>query len=181
MNLISTIREDMAANSHAKSKFVFAYFRLAHASLYAPRLIRLACAPLRVSYRIIVDWLLGIDIPSKTIIGRRPVLYHGHALVINEGAVIGDDCILRHCVTIGNKLTPGGESMAPSIGNGVEFGAGSVVIGAITIGDGATIGALSVVTRSVPAWTTVAGNPARPLSRAGMGMATDNTQEQSAR
>jgi len=164
MKTIDLIREDIAVNSHAKSKFVLAFYRLAHASLHANFLVRALFIPFRISYRIVVDWLLGIDIPCKTRLGRRIVLYHGHALVINEAAVIGDDCILRHCVTIGNKLTVAGESAAPRVGNGVEFGVGAVVIGAIEIGDGARIGALSVVTRSVAAGITVVGNPARPLA-----------------
>ncbi len=178
MRLMRLIREDLAANPHAKSKFVLTYYRLAHASLHSHRAIQVAGIPLRVSYRLVVDWLMGIDIPSKTRIGRRPILYHGHSLVINEGAIIGDDCILRHSVTIGNKITESGESKAPHVGNGVEFGAGAVVIGAIEIGDFVTIGALSVVTRSVPPNTTVAGNPARPLEKSTFGSLTAGSNQQ---
>ncbi len=164
MHLLKIIKEDINANSHAKSKFVLTFYRISHASLNSNKVARALLTPIRISYRIVVDWLLGVDIPCKTVIGRRLVIYHGHALVINEAAVIGDDCILRHCVTIGNKLTPDGESGAPQIGNGVEFGAGAMVIGPLKIGDGARIGALSVVTRSVPAGFTVVGNPARPVA-----------------
>ena len=164
MHLLKLIKEDISVNSHAKAKFVLAYYRISHASTQSNRVVRKLLAPVRISYRVVVDWLLGIDIPCKTVIGRRLIIYHGHALVINEAAVIGDDCILRHCVTIGNKLTADGESGAPQIGDGVEFGAGAMVIGPIKIGDGARIGALSVVTRSVAAGITVAGNPARPVA-----------------
>lgn len=164
MGLTDLVRGDFSVNSHAKSKFVLAFYRVAHASLHTNRFVRVACMPLRLGYRVLVDWIMGIDIPTKTRIGQRVVLYHGHALVINEGAIIGDDCILRHCVTIGNKMTASGDSDAPRVGNGVEFGAGAVVIGPITIGDGAKIGALSVVTRSVAAGVTVVGNPARALT-----------------
>jgi Serine acetyltransferase len=163
MKTIELIREDFSVNSHAKAKFVLAFYRIAHASLRGPRLLRTTLLPLRLIYRVVVDWILGIDIPCRTKLGRRIVIYHGHALVINEGAIIGDDCILRHCVTIGNKLTAEGETTAPHIGNRVEFGAGAVVIGPVHIGDGARIGALSVVTKSVPPGVTVIGNPARPL------------------
>lgn len=165
MNVFKIIMEDLAVNEHAKSKFILIYFRLAHASLNTHPIIRKLLMPLRVSYRVIVDWFMAVDIPCKTRIGRRPILYHSHALVINEGAIIGDDCILRHCVTIGNKMTGEGDSLAPRIGNGVEFGAGAVVIGDINIGNYVKIGALSVVTKSIEANTIVVGNPARPLRK----------------
>ena len=77
-----------------------------------------------------------------------------------KGRLLGDDCILRHCVIIGNKMTSEGDSLAPRIGNGVEFGAGAMVIG-----DYVKIGALSVVTKSIDANTIVVGNPARPLKK----------------
>lgn len=163
--LLRSIKEDFPVNSHAKSKFVIAFFRIAHASLHASPLVSKLSAPLRIAYRIIVDWVLGIDLPVKTKIGNRLVIYHGHALVVNEAAILGDDCILRHCVTIGNKLTSTGESLAPVIGDRVEFGAGCAVIGPIQIGDDVIIGALSVVTKSIDAGLTVVGNPARPLNR----------------
>lgn len=165
MKVFQIIREDLKVNSHAKSKFILIYFRLAHASLNTHPIIRKVSAPFRLLYRVVVDWFMAVDIPCKTQIGRRLQLYHSHALVINEGAIIGDDCILRHCVTIGNKMTANGDTLAPRIGNNVEFGAGAIVIGDIKIGDNVKIGALSVVTRSVDANTIVVGNPARPLEK----------------
>jgi len=164
MDLIRLIREESAANSHAKSKFVLAFFRIASASEHSSPLPRLLTTPVRLAYRVVVDWIMGIDLPTKVTLGRRTVLYHGHSLVINEAAIIGSDCILRHSVTIGNKLLPNGESAAPIVGDRVEFGAGAVVIGALTVGSDSKIGALSVVTRSVEAGTTVAGVPARAIN-----------------
>lgn len=164
MRLLKLIREDWSVNPHAKSKFVLAFFRLAYASGAArSSLVRKLTIPLRVVYRIVVDWFMGIDLPTKVKIGRRPVLYHSIALVINEGVVIGDDCILRHSVTIGNKLTSDGESAAPIIGNDVEFGAGAIILGGITIGDGAKIGAAAVVTKSVAPGAIMVGNPCREI------------------
>lgn len=166
-SMISLIIEDIKCNAHAKSKFVLLFYRIAFASgASSSPIMRRITMPVRVAYRIVVDWLMGIDIPTKVRIGRRPVLYHSTALVINEGVVIGDDCILRHSVTIGNKLTKDGESAAPLIGNRVEFGAGAIILGPITIGDDVKIGAGSVVTKSVAPMAIVVGNPGRDIRTA---------------
>lgn len=163
-SIFSLIAEDIKCNPHAKSKFVLAFYRIAFATgASSSPIVRRLTIPVRVFYRIIVDWFMGIDLPTKVQIGRRPIFYHSTALVINEGVVIGDDCILRHSVTIGNKLTKDGESAAPSIGNRVEFGAGAIVLGAINIGDDAKIGAGSVVTKSVSPMSIMVGNPARDI------------------
>lgn len=164
LSTIALIREDIKCNSHAKSKFVLAFYRIAFASgASSSRIIRAVTVPVRVIYRIITDWLMGIDIPTKVRLGRRCVLYHSTALVINEAVVIGDDCILRHSVTIGNKMTKNGESLPPIIGNRVEFGAGAIILGPVTIGDDAKIGAGSVVTKDVAPRSIMVGNPARAL------------------
>lgn len=164
ISVFSLIAEDMKCNTHAKSKFVLAFYRIAFAcGASSSRMVRLTTAPIRLLYRIVIDWVMGVDIPTKVIIGRRCVLYHSTALVINEAVVIGDDCVLRHSVTIGNKMTDVGESASPLIGNGVEIGAGAIILGPITIGDGAKIGAGSVVTRSVDSNVVVVGNPARVI------------------
>lgn len=108
---------------------------------------------------------MGIDIPVKTKIGRRTVIFHGFGIVINESAIVGDDCIIRHGVTIGNKLTSQGESGSPRIGNMVQLGAGAIILGDIAIGDGAIVGAGAVVTKSVGPGLVVVGNPSRVLER----------------
>lgn len=174
MKLIELIREDMAANSHAKSKFVLVFYRTAHASGQLPsRFLRALTAPWRAAYRIITDWIMGIDIPSGTQIGRRVVLYHSTGLVINAGSIIGDDCVLRHGVTIGNKLTPDGETGCPRLGDRVEIGAGAALLGELIIGDRARIGAGAIVVKDVPAGATVVGNPARILT-------SESSQEEAA-
>lgn len=165
-SLISLIKGDFKCNSHAKSKFVLAFYRIAFASgASQSTIIRRATIPVRVIYRIVTDWLMGIDIPTKVRIGCRCTLYHSTALVINEAVVIGDDCTLRHSVTIGNKITEDGESGSPSIGNRVEFGAGAIILGPITIGDDAKIGAGSLVTKDVGARAIMIGNPARDIRK----------------
>lgn len=165
-SLLSVIGEDWRCNPHFKSRFVLALFRLAHASYNDRRYFtRALTAPYRLLYRLIVDWVMGIDIPCQVTIGRRVVLYHCVGIVINDRVTIGDGCIIRHGVTIGNKLREDGESAPPSVGQRVEFGAGAIVIGDISIGDDAKVGAGAVVTRNVAQGAIVAGNPAREVAR----------------
>src|SRR5450631_3099222 len=112
----------------------------------------------------IARWLTGIEIHPAARLGRRLVIDHGMGVVIGETAEIGDDCYFYHEVTLGVARTMGGKRH-PSVGNGVIIGAGAKVLGPITVGDNARIGANSVVVDPVPADTTVVGIPARPVVR----------------
>lgn len=118
--------------------------------------------PILLLYRFLTEWFFLLELPAATKIGKRLVIDHGFALVINKHSVIGDDCRLRHCVTIGCKVNSDGtQGPSPIIGNRVDVGAGAIIIGEIAIGDDAVIGAGAVVTKSVPAGAVVVGNPAR--------------------
>lgn len=105
-------------------------------------------------------FLTGIEIHPGAEIGRRFFIDHGSGVVIGETAEIGDD------VTIYQGVVLGGVSMEkrkrhPTLGNEVVIGAGAILLGPITIGDGAKIGANSVVLSNVKPYTTVVGIPAR--------------------
>ena len=120
--------------------------------------------PFRVVYQILVEWILGIEIPWDTDIGHSLQLQHGHGLVINHRTTIGHNCVLRHTTTIGNKKNADGSySAAPTIGNYVDIGCHVVILGAVKIGDRAVIGAGSVVLKDVPPGGVMVGNPARLL------------------
>ena len=83
-------------------------------------------------------------------------------LVVNDGTRIGDGCFLRHSTTIGNKQLEGGAySASPVLGNRVDVGANSVIIGPVRVGDDAVIGAGAVIVKDVPPYAVVVGNPAR--------------------
>ncbi len=92
----------------------------------------------------------GIELPAGTQIGRRFRIGHQSGIVVHAQAVIGDDCLIRHNVTIGAART-GPAPPTPRIGDRVTIGAGAVLIGGITIGDDAVIGANVVVRVDVPA------------------------------
>ena len=108
--------------------------------------------------------LTGIEIHPGARIGRRVIIDHGMGVVIGETAEVGDDVYMYHQVTLGGTSSERGKRH-PTIGRNVIIGAGAKVLGAITIGDNARIGANAVVVQPVPAGVTVAGIPARRIER----------------
>jgi serine O-acetyltransferase len=96
----------------------------------------------------------GIELPLDAVVGRRLLIGHQNGIVINPNAVIGDDCIIRHNVTLGTTSVARGAE-APTIGDGVSLGVGAAILGGITIGDRAMIGPNTVVMMDVPADTAV--------------------------
>ena len=99
-------------------------------------------------------WMTGIEIHPGAQLGARLVIDHGVGVVIGETAVIGDDCIIFHGVTLGGmKFDP--VKRHPTVGNKVLIGTGAKVLGPITIGDNAKIGANAVVTKDIPPGATV--------------------------
>ncbi|WP_374074992.1 serine O-acetyltransferase EpsC [Bdellovibrio bacteriovorus] len=124
--------------------------RIAHA-LYKAHLYFLARLVAEIS-----RLLTGIEIHPGAQVGKRLVIDHGMGVVIGETAVIGNDCIIFHGVTLGGlKFDP--VKRHPTVGNKVLIGTGAKVLGPVTIGDGAMIGANAVVTKDVPAGATMVG------------------------
>src|SRR5579875_3194501 len=110
--------------------------------------------------------LTGIEIHPGARIGKRLFIDHGMGVVIGETAEIGDDCTLYHGVTLGGRAPRRGEQgqkRHPTLGNGVIVGSGAQILGPFRVGNGARIGAGSVVVREVPDGATMVGSPARPV------------------
>ncbi len=110
----------------------------------------------------------GIEIHPGARIGKRLFIDHGMGVVIGETAEIGDDCTLYNGVTLGGtrpSREQGGQKRHPTIGNNVIIGSGARVLGPIRIGDGARVGAVSVLLTDVPEGATMVGNPARQAVR----------------
>jgi serine O-acetyltransferase len=123
-------------------------------------------APWTIIYVILhklTEIFCGISIGSTAKIGRRLTIEHHGCIVIHGDSVIGDDCLIRHGVTLGNT---GFKDLygAPTLGNRVQIGAGAKLLGRISIGDDAIVGANAVVTRDVPDHAIVGGVPARLLT-----------------
>lgn len=159
-----TIVDEMAATPWWRLKLLMLLFRLCGWALYRGGLTQVLCLPLLVFYRLYSEVLLGIELPPQLDAGRGLTLYHGYGLVVHRDARLGQRCILRQGVCIGNKRRADGtDSGLPVIGDDVEFGVHAVAIGEIHIGDRARIGACTVITRDVPPDTTMVGASARAL------------------
>jgi serine O-acetyltransferase len=150
--IIETLKTYKAYDPAAKSLWEIAllypgpramlFHRLAN-SLYRIELFFLARAVAEVGRS-----LSGIEIHPGATIGRRLVIDHGMGVVIGETAVVGDDCIIFHGVTLGGvKFDP--VKRHPTLGNHVLIGTGAKVLGPITLGDRCKIGANAVVTKNV--------------------------------
>ncbi|MDY0324445.1 MAG: serine O-acetyltransferase, partial [Candidatus Carbobacillus sp.] len=121
---------------------------------------------------LLVRFLTGIEIHPGAKIGRRLFIDHGMGVVIGETAEIGDDCVIYQGVTLGGTGKESGKRH-PTLGNHVLVSSGAKVLGNITIGDCAKIGAGSVVLKDVPARSTVVGVPGRVVIRDGVRVGTD--------
>ena len=168
MGLLALIKEDWIAHKRDCSLPGFRAIAICRFGQWrmgvSSKLLR---GPLSVVYKMLfrrARAVYGIEIPYTVNLGRRVIIEHQGAIVIHGSAHIGDDCIIRQGVTIGNRYTERPYD-APKLGCNVNIGAGAKLLGGITIGDGACIGANAVVVHDVPAGATVVGIPAKIISR----------------
>ena len=109
--------------------------------------------------------LTGIEIHPGAQIGRRFFIDHGMGVVIGETAVIGDDVMFYHGVTLGGRTFSKGKRH-PTIEDGVLIGAGAKILGNITIGKNAIIGANAVITKNVASDTVAVGADQKLITKA---------------
>ena len=98
----------------------------------------------------------GIEIHPGAVIGKRFFIDHGNGVVIGETAEIGDNVTMYHGVTLGGVGKEQGKRH-PTIKDNVVIGTGAKILGSFTVGEGAKIGAGTVVLKEVPAGATVVG------------------------
>jgi serine O-acetyltransferase len=159
--LLDLIREDYRAHGcdwslpgwRALAAYRFTHWT--HTAVHGPISGRIMRRIGRFVFRVMRN-RYGIEIPPTARIGRRVVIEHQSGIVIHGGASIGDDCVIRQNVTIGNRHLDRPFD-APQIGARVNIGAGAVLIGAIKIGSDVNIGANTVVVTDVPDGATVVG------------------------
>lgn len=145
-NALSALCSEIKQNSNAKAKIVITLYRLATLRRSRNPLIKLIGLLFVILNKMINEWFFSVELPWQTRIGKGLRIYHAHCIVLNRDTVLGENCILRHGVTIGNASDTGA---SPVIGDNVEFGASAIVIGDISVGKGAKIGAGTVVTKNV--------------------------------
>lgn len=152
-------RYDPAARNILEIVFLYPGFK----ALYLHRLAH-GLYQIRVPFfpRLISEvnrFLTGIEIHPGAVLGNV-VFDHGMGVVIGETAMVGDEVLIYHGVTLGAVQSIQGKRH-PTVGSHVILGAGSKILGAIKIGNGARVGANSVVTHDVSDGETVVGIPAK--------------------
>jgi serine O-acetyltransferase len=133
---------------------------LAHRAAHALRGAGMPLLPRAIAY--LTRAVTGVEIHPAAEIGSRFFIDHGSGVVIGETAKIGD------CVTLYQGVTLGGTGFQrgkrhPTVGDNVTIGSGAKLLGPIAVGDGAKIGANTVVVEDVPPGATVVGNPGHPV------------------
>ncbi len=135
-----------------------AVYRFGRAAEVQPQPLRWLAGRLYWPVYRLVETLTGISLPKAATIGPGLRIHHFGGIVIHPDAVIGAGCTMRHGVTVGERVEGG---PAPVVEDGVDIGAYAQILGDITIGHGARIGAMSVVLADVPPGAAAVGNPAR--------------------
>lgn len=166
LTLWQLIREDWVANGRDWTKPGFRALAVYRFGVWrmqiGPKYLR---APFSVLYRMLYRKMrntYGIELPYTAQIGRRLVVEHQHGIVVHGACTMGNDCVLRQGVTLGNRHLDS-PLEAPKLGDRVNLGTGAKVLGSITLGDDVNIGANAVVLKDIPAGKTAVGIPAKIL------------------
>lgn len=115
----------------------------------------------------LVQVVTGVELPCEVRVGKNFRIDHFGDVIISGYARFGDNCIVRNGVTVGLKNIE--ETVAPTLGNSVNIGAGAKLLGPIIIGDNVDIGANAVVITSVPDNSIAVGIPARIIAKKNRG------------
>ncbi len=136
--------------------------RLCQAAKSCTPLLRIVVFPVALLMHRWTQSGASIDLPWRCAIGLGFRITHGWGLVIHDDVVIGSNVTVFHGVTIGSKRR-GDTLVAPKIGNNVTLAASAIVIGAVTVGDGAIVGAGAIVLKDVRAYSVVVGEACREI------------------
>ena len=109
--------------------------------------------------------ITGIEIHPGAVLGENVFIDHGMGVVIGETAIVGNNVLMYHGVTLGGTGRDKDAKRHPTVEDDVIIGTGAKILGPITIGKGAKIGANAVVLKDVPPYTTAVGIPAKIINR----------------
>jgi serine O-acetyltransferase len=155
----SVLKNDPAAKSWIEVLLLYPTIHSLIAYRIAHRLYTLEFYFLARLISQVSRFFTGIEIHPGAKIGKGLFIDHGMGVVIGETAEVGDNVVIYHGVTLGGTGKDKGKRH-PTVGNNVIIGTGAKVLGPINIGDGAKIGANSVVLNDVPTAATAVGIPA---------------------
>lgn len=164
-DLTTACRQDPAARHRLEVALLYSgvhalwAHRLAH-RLWQHPLLRLPARLLSQVTRAVT----GVEIHPGAVLGRRFFIDHGMGVVIGETAEVGDDVLMFHGSTLGGRSMSKGKRH-PTVGDRVVIGAGAKVLGPVTLGDDAQVGANAVVVKDVPARSVVVGVPGKSRRR----------------
>lgn len=172
--MFARLREDIqAARTHDPAARGALEVLLVYSGVHALCWHRLAHALWRRGLRFLprvlsqfTRFFTGIEIHPGAALGRRIFIDHGMGVVIGETAVVGDDVLIYHGVTLGGTGHDRGKRH-PTVGDRVLIGAGAKLLGNIEIGHDSAIGANAVVVHSAAPWSTLTGIPASARPRRG--------------
>ncbi|MDE2337409.1 MAG: serine O-acetyltransferase [Alphaproteobacteria bacterium] len=162
-DLVSTLQNDPAAHEPATPFLFFKGYHALQASRVARRLWNGGRRHLALHLQNRMSELFGVDIHPAAAIGCGVMFDHATGIVIGETAVIEDDVLLWHGVTLGSKGPKATGDRHPKVRKGARLGAHVTILGPVEVGADARVAAGSVVMEDVAAGATVSGNPAETV------------------
>jgi serine O-acetyltransferase len=163
-DLTAALERDPAARDIGRVEILLTYggvqALLNHRIAHALNEMGIPVAPHAIAY--VSRMVTGVEIHPAAQIGRALFIDHGAGVVIGETAEIGDNVTLYQGVTLGGTGFARGKRH-PTVADDVVVGSGAKLLGPITVGEAAKVGANSVVIHDVPARSTVVVNPGHPV------------------
>ncbi|CAN0497620.1 unnamed protein product [Ectocarpus sp. 8 AP-2014] len=175
-DLVAILTRDPAAEGPAHAFLNFKGYLGLQASRIGHVLWKEDRKSLALAIQSRVSEVFGMDIHPGCQVGAGVMVDHATGVVFGETAVVGDNCTFLHGVTLGGTGKSRGDRH-PKLGCGILVGAGSMILGNISVGDGCKVAAGSVVLRNLPAQVVAAGVPAKIIGTATEGKPSETVDQ----